>query len=208
MTSIIAALERSEANSIPTAAVENHGRAEARLGGLAKRLQPHRGSPQIRAEIVECCCCWARESRLKKVSTKLNVSPGSCTLFSVAFRTLPSWCADNPELYFRFRAVLLGSPGASMPVTQRLTVPKHVVGEVLDGETFLLNLTTGVYFGLNQTGTRVWQLIAAQVDLPNIALQLAKEFDAEPQAIRSDVERLIEKLRAQDLLSFEAGGED
>lgn len=95
-----------------------------------------------------------------------------------------------------------------MPVTQRLTVPKHVVGEVLDGETFLLNLTTGVYFGLNQTGTRVWQLIAAQVDLPNIALQLAKEFDAEPQAIRSDVERLIEKLRAQDLLSFEAGGED
>jgi len=37
------------------------------------------------------------------------------------------------------------------------TIPEGVVSREIEGETVLLNLESGRYFGLNAVGTRVWQ---------------------------------------------------
>jgi hypothetical protein len=41
-------------------------------------------------------------------------------------------------------------------MAHRIEVPAHVADQVVDGEAVLLNLQTGVYFGLNASATRAW----------------------------------------------------
>jgi len=51
--------------------------------------------------------------------------------------------------------------GAELMVslTDRVIVPEHVLVRVLDKESVLLNIETERYFGLDETGTRMWQLV-------------------------------------------------
>jgi hypothetical protein len=44
-------------------------------------------------------------------------------------------------------------------MTARIEIPSHVADEVVDGEAVLLNLKTGIYFGLNASGTRAWGIL-------------------------------------------------
>ena len=50
-----------------------------------------------------------------------------------------------------------------------LAVPDDVIFRELDGEAILLNLATGMYFGLDQVGTRLWALITESGSLRNCA---------------------------------------
>ena len=42
-----------------------------------------------------------------------------------------------------------------------LVVPEDVIFRELDGEAIILNLASGIYFGLDAIGTRMWALFAA-----------------------------------------------
>jgi hypothetical protein len=47
-----------------------------------------------------------------------------------------------------------------------------VVFRELEGEAVLLNLETGVYFGLNEVGTRIWSLLQERVSLKQVLERL------------------------------------
>ena len=47
-------------------------------------------------------------------------------------------------------------------LTMRAIVPAHVLIRHLEGESVLLNLDSERYFGLDATGTRMWQLATSQ----------------------------------------------
>ena len=86
-----------------------------------------------------------------------------------------------------------------------LRLSPDVVFRNLDGEAVLLDLGSGTYFGLNEVGTRIWQMIGAGDDEPAIVATLAAEYAAERAAIAADVERLIGELRSRRLIVPEAG---
>jgi hypothetical protein len=44
-------------------------------------------------------------------------------------------------------------------MAHRIEVPTHVADQVVDGEAVLLNLQTGVYFGMNASATRAWGVL-------------------------------------------------
>jgi hypothetical protein len=86
----------------------------------------------------------------------------------------------------------------------RVAVPSHVLIRVLEGESVLLNLNTERYYGLDYTGTRMWQLAT---ELPNIdaAYQaLLAEFDAEPELLRSNLSDLLTQLVDNGLLELQS----
>lgn len=89
---------------------------------------------------------------------------------------------------------------APSPSPSRFTIPDDVVAEVLDGEAVLLNLTSGVYFGLNETGTRVWQLIQTYGDLPTVVRCMADEFAIDAAKVDRDVMQLVQDLLEKRLL--------
>jgi hypothetical protein len=75
----------------------------------------------------------------------------------------------------------------------------------LEGEAVLLDLGSGTYFGLNEVGTRIWQLLDRRVDPPGIVRALAAEFDADPATIERDVAALLDELAARRLIVDGAG---
>jgi hypothetical protein len=84
--------------------------------------------------------------------------------------------------------------------TERATAPAHVLVRFLDRESVLLNLETEQYFGLDETGTRMWQLVTASPSIDAAYEELLAEFDVEPELLRSNLTELLGQLVENGLL--------
>ncbi len=86
---------------------------------------------------------------------------------------------------------------------ERVAVPGHVLVRVLDGESVLLNLNTERYFGLDQTGTRMWQLVTESATIDAAYRSLLNEFDVDPERLRSNLSDLLGRLIDNGLLEVQ-----
>jgi coenzyme PQQ synthesis protein D (PqqD) len=76
-----------------------------------------------------------------------------------------------------------------------------VVFKVLDDEAVLLDLQSGEYFGLNEIGCRIWQLIPASGRLEAIRDRLVEEYDVPADRAWHDLKALIAELLQRGLVS-------
>jgi hypothetical protein len=92
--------------------------------------------------------------------------------------------------------------GASLMVSldDRVSVPSHVLVRFLDKESVLLNIETERYFGLDETGTRMWQLVTAAPKIEVAYGQLLEEYDVEPELLRANLTDLVSRLVENGLL--------
>ena len=86
--------------------------------------------------------------------------------------------------------------------TDRVAVPTHVMVRFLDSESVFLNLETERYFGLDRTGTRIWQLVTAAPSIEGAYEQLLGEFEVQPEVLRGDLLNLLGRLVENDLLQI------
>ena len=86
------------------------------------------------------------------------------------------------------------------PFTDRVAVPLHVMVRFLDGESVFLNLETEHYFGLDATGTRMWQLVTGAPDIDTAYRQLLEEYDVAPELLRENLGELLSRLVDNGLL--------
>jgi hypothetical protein len=82
----------------------------------------------------------------------------------------------------------------------RIHANSDVLFQDLQGEGVLLNLKTGVYFGLDQVGTRVWQLLEQHEALSDIVEALLAEYDVAEERCRGDLLGLIAEMEKQGLV--------
>src|SRR2546425_1251245 len=75
-----------------------------------------------------------------------------------------------------------------------------VLVRLLDRESVLLNLETEQYFGLDETGTRMWQLLTGSPSIGAAYHELLAEFDVEPELLRSNLMELLSRLVDSGLL--------
>lgn len=75
-----------------------------------------------------------------------------------------------------------------------------VLFQELQGETVLLNLTTGVYLGLNPIGTRIWRLMESKQSLREVLDAILQEYDVPEEQLTGDVVSLVDKMRAHGLV--------
>ena len=85
-------------------------------------------------------------------------------------------------------------------LSDRVKVPEYVLVRHLDGESVLLNLETEKYFGLDRTGTRMWQLATDSPSLEVAYGKLNEEFEVDPQTLRTHFVGLLEQLLENGLL--------
>jgi hypothetical protein len=89
---------------------------------------------------------------------------------------------------------------AELSLKSSLKISDDVVFRDLDGEAVILNLASGVYFGLDETGTRMWRLIEQHGDLRAVLAALCDEYEALPETIERDLVRLASELSEKGLL--------
>ena len=73
--------------------------------------------------------------------------------------------------------------------------PDGIASKVLDGEAVVIDLDTGVYFGLNTTGTVLWALLeAGPRSADDLAGGLAAAHGLGPDAVLADVRFFLDGL--------------
>jgi hypothetical protein len=64
----------------------------------------------------------------------------------------------------------------------------------------LLDLESGVYFGLDEVGTRVWTLLLERGTPAAVCDALREEFEVDPGVLAGDVLRLVGELQQNGLV--------
>ena len=85
-------------------------------------------------------------------------------------------------------------------LADRVAVPPNVLIRFLDKESVLLNIETERYFGLDETGTRMWQLVTAAPTIETAYQQLLDEYDVQAEPLRNDLIELLNRLVENGLL--------
>lgn len=86
-----------------------------------------------------------------------------------------------------------------LTLNDAVAIPPDVLFRALENESVLLNLKTGIYFGLNQAGTRAWQLFVEHGIPARAADIMAAEYDVERGVLEQDLLTLIEQLAGAGL---------
>ncbi len=84
-------------------------------------------------------------------------------------------------------------------LTRKLIPSDAVVCAELGEETVLLHVESGVYFGLDAVGTRIWQLLATGSSAEEIVSQMQDEYDFSPAEMEADVRAFLTLLVEKEL---------
>lgn len=83
----------------------------------------------------------------------------------------------------------------------RLDIASDVLCADVDGETVLLNQRSGIYFSLDDVGSRIWSLLAQQTPLDEIQATLLREYTVTSDVCWNDLLRLVSELKDEGLVS-------
>lgn len=75
-----------------------------------------------------------------------------------------------------------------------------VLFQEVGGEAVLLNLGSESYFGLNEVGTRIWQLLGKNSLLQHVYDVLKDEYDVMPEQLQSDLLTLVDEMAKAGLV--------
>lgn len=102
------------------------------------------------------------------------------------------------------RQVERGSVEKYRQLMQAVPQPNpNVQGATLDGETVLLDLSSGRYYTLNRVGTAVWERCTGTHSLQEIHATLCSRFEASAERIGDDLVALVTHLGHEGLLTLE-----
>ncbi len=73
----------------------------------------------------------------------------------------------------------------------------------LEGETILLHMTSGLYYGLNNVGVKIWTLIQTPQTLADLRQTLLDEYDVTPEDCDRELKELLISLSEADLISLD-----
>lgn len=85
---------------------------------------------------------------------------------------------------------------------QKVTISPEVLFQEVSGETVLLDLSSENYFGLDEIGTRIWELLNGGSSVGEVVDALLEEYDTDRKTLEGDVAELLENLAEAGLISL------
>ncbi len=75
----------------------------------------------------------------------------------------------------------------------------------LEGESAILNLNNGVYYGLDTLGARIWELIQEPKTVNQVRDVIVSEYEVEPERCERDLVALLTQLNDEGLVQVRNG---
>ncbi len=88
-----------------------------------------------------------------------------------------------------------------LTLSDRVVVPEAVISRELDGETVVLNLETGVYFGLDGVATDFWNALKDGGRLEDAFNAMLQQYAVQPATLKDDLLLFVNQLASKGLLS-------
>jgi coenzyme PQQ synthesis protein D (PqqD) len=85
-----------------------------------------------------------------------------------------------------------------------VAVPNQVSSSLGD-EAVILELTQGVYYGLNEVGARIWELLQQPRRVGEIRDLILDEYEVAPQTATRDLLALLAELAERGLIEVHDG---
>jgi hypothetical protein len=86
----------------------------------------------------------------------------------------------------------------------RAVASTDVVTRRLDDELVLLDLGTENYFGLDEVGTHMWEVLASSPRVQDAYDRLLTTYDVDAGTLRRDMEKLLSELVEHGLIELQA----
>jgi hypothetical protein len=84
---------------------------------------------------------------------------------------------------------------------QRIKISERALYQQIENEMVILDLAKEQYYGLDDVGARIWQLIVQHGDTPTILKELGSYYDVDQAVLTKDLSDLITKLHNAGLLT-------
>ncbi|WP_194191082.1 lasso peptide biosynthesis PqqD family chaperone [Clostridium chrysemydis] len=78
---------------------------------------------------------------------------------------------------------------------------KDIDSSDLNGEKVMMNLNLGMYFGLNEVGSRIWEIIKDKKTQDEIVELLVEEYNVELDICKSEVQYFLDRLEENELIT-------
>ena len=88
-----------------------------------------------------------------------------------------------------------------MDLNTRLKVPPQVMSRLVGDETVLLDLESGIYFGLDGVGRQIWESVASGHSLGEIIAEVVAAYEVDEAQAESDVIEFVRDLVERGLLA-------
>ncbi|GAB4432333.1 MAG: hypothetical protein Kow0031_13740 [Anaerolineae bacterium] len=87
-----------------------------------------------------------------------------------------------------------------MNATDVLQRSPNAAHQTVGEEAILINLNTGAYYTLNDTGTMFWELIDGRRTISDCAAEIAREYGVETAMVAEDLLELAGEFHAEGLV--------
>ena len=78
----------------------------------------------------------------------------------------------------------------------------ELVSSDIDGEVVMMSIENGKYYGLDKTGSRIWDLLENPFSVSALINQLLCEFEVDRATCERDVFAFLEKLDEDNMLEI------
>ena len=85
---------------------------------------------------------------------------------------------------------------------QRARAAEGVLFRELEGEAVILSISGESYFGLDEVGTRMWQVLGEAPTIQVAYETLLAEYDVAEDQLRHDLRELLDDLVARELIEI------
>lgn len=82
-----------------------------------------------------------------------------------------------------------------------IEIPENVLFQEVGDEAVLLSLDKGHYFGLDEIGTHIWNLIKEKKNAEEIIAVITEEYDVEAEQFKQDLDDFVTELQESGLIT-------
>lgn len=84
--------------------------------------------------------------------------------------------------------------------TAIVTSTQNQLSSELADEAVILNLDSGIYYGLNEVGARIWELVQQPRSFADLHSILLEEYDVDSDACQQDLTKILLELKSANLV--------
>jgi hypothetical protein len=95
---------------------------------------------------------------------------------------------------------------ASLTLDSLVARTQEILASEMGKETVMLDIAKGAYFGMDEIGSTIWDMIESPVRISDLCATLQSQFDVAAQDCQRDVLEFLNQLKEQGLLNVQPAG--
>lgn len=87
--------------------------------------------------------------------------------------------------------------------SSKLLLNQELLQSEIDGETIMMSIDNGKYYGLNTVASRIWEILKTEPLLSELVNKLIEEYEIEPTKCENETKEFLNNLIENKLIKIE-----